>query len=198
MGPRKPLPVHLADDRRAVRLRGTSKPGTAVATDDWWRWRSFQKPTSSSDRSTPARITVISATEASLRPATATTELHPRRSTDIPHTRAIDALATGELHESRDRLPDVPPGPRRRRGDCQVPVHRIARLREHCGSVSRGAGRVSVSLQPAETKCLTPNPVPAHQAGRRRSSPTALALVVTARVDLLVPTSPGCRRSSAR
>jgi len=36
----------------------TSKPGTAVATDDWWRWRSFQKPTSSSNRSTPARITV--------------------------------------------------------------------------------------------------------------------------------------------
>ncbi len=26
-------------------------------------------------------------------------------------------------------------------GDTQVPVHRIARLREHCGSLSRGAGR---------------------------------------------------------
>ena len=34
---------------------------------------------------------------------------------------------------------------RRAIGDAQVPVHRIARLREHCGSVSRGAGRVSVS-----------------------------------------------------
>jgi hypothetical protein len=71
----------------------TSKPGTAAATDDWWRWRSFQKPTSSSNPSTPARTTVISATEASLRPATATTKLHPRRSRDIPRTRAIDALA---------------------------------------------------------------------------------------------------------
>jgi hypothetical protein len=29
--------------------------------------------------------------------------------------------------------------------DAQVPVQRIARLREHCGSVSRAAGRVSVS-----------------------------------------------------
>ena len=34
---------------------------------------------------------------------------------------------------------------RRAIGDAQVPVHRIARLREHCGSVSRGAGQVSVS-----------------------------------------------------
>src|SRR6185312_12516502 len=32
----------------------TSSPATAAATDDWWRWRSFQKPTSSSNRSTPA------------------------------------------------------------------------------------------------------------------------------------------------
>ena len=34
---------------------------------------------------------------------------------------------------------------RRAIGDAQVPVHRIARLREHCGSVSRGAGRVSAN-----------------------------------------------------
>jgi hypothetical protein len=28
-------------------------------------------------------------------------------------------------------------------GDAQVPVQRVARLREHCGSLSRGAGRIS-------------------------------------------------------
>ena len=39
---------------------------------------------------------------------------------------------------------------RRAIGDAQVPVHRIARLREHCGSVSRGAGRVSVSCNKPE------------------------------------------------
>ena len=33
------------------------------------------------------------------------------------------------------------PSPRRPIGDAQVPVHRVARLREHGGSVSRGAGR---------------------------------------------------------
>src|ERR1700741_4993361 len=71
----------------------TSRPGTAGATDDWWRWRSFQKPTSSANRATPARTTVVSATEASLRPATATTKLHCARSRNSPHAPAIDALA---------------------------------------------------------------------------------------------------------
>ena len=37
------------------------------------------------------------------------------------------------------------PSARRAIGDAQVPVQRIARLREHCGSVSRGAGRVSAN-----------------------------------------------------
>lgn len=41
---------------------------------------------------------------------------------------------------------------RRAVGDAHVPVQRVARLGEHCGSVSRGVGRVSVSLQPAANK----------------------------------------------
>src|SRR5205085_8972152 len=34
---------------------------------------------------------------------------------------------------------------RRAIGDAQVPVERVARLREHCGSVSPGAGRASAN-----------------------------------------------------
>ena len=43
---------------------------------------------------------------------------------------------------------------RRAIGDAQVPVQRIARLREHCGSVSRGAGRVSVSCDQLKQSVL--------------------------------------------
>ena len=43
---------------------------------------------------------------------------------------------------------------RRAIGDEQVPVQRIARLREHCGSVSRGAGRVSVSCNELKQSVL--------------------------------------------
>ena len=43
---------------------------------------------------------------------------------------------------------------RRAIGDAQVPVQRIARLREHCGSVSRGAGRVSVSCNELKQSVL--------------------------------------------
>jgi hypothetical protein len=38
--------------------------------------------------------------------------------------------------------------------DAQVPVARVARLREHCGSVSRGAGRVSVSCNQLKQSVL--------------------------------------------
>ena len=47
---------------------------------------------------------------------------------------------------------------RRAIGDAQVPVQRIARLREHCGSVSRGAGRVSANafyVSAGRFGCLT-------------------------------------------
>ena len=40
---------------------------------------------------------------------------------------------------------------RRAISDAQVPVHRIARLREHCGSLSRGAGQVPASSKSAST-----------------------------------------------
>ena len=43
---------------------------------------------------------------------------------------------------------------RRAIGDAQVPVQRVARLREHCGSVSRGAGRVSVSCNQLKQSVL--------------------------------------------
>ena len=43
----------------------------------------------------------------------------------------------------------------KRLGDAQITVQRIPRLREHCGSVSRAAGRVSVSS--SELKCSSRN-----------------------------------------
>jgi hypothetical protein len=43
---------------------------------------------------------------------------------------------------------------RRAIGDAQVPVHRVARLAEHCGSLSRGSGRVPVSCTELQQSVL--------------------------------------------
>ena len=48
---------------------------------------------------------------------------------------------------------------RRAIGDAQVPVQRVARLREHGGSLSRGAGQGSGSGQSPPTRALAPGGV---------------------------------------
>ncbi len=50
---------------------------------------------------------------------------------------------------------------RRAVGDAQVPVHRVARLREHCRSVSRGAGRIWSHRDAGQKEHHPSNPRPA-------------------------------------
>jgi hypothetical protein len=56
---------------------------------------------------------------------------------------------------------------RRAVGDPQVPVERIARLREHCGSVSRGADRVSSQRSSSSASAKNLSTAAVHPASRR-------------------------------
>ena len=77
----------------------------------------------------------------------------PPRMADAALVRVIYAQVapgTPAVMTNTTPFPPTGPGDGMFTGDARVPVHRIARLREHAGSVSRGAGRVWCH-EPAQT-----------------------------------------------